>query len=176
MIQQYLILISQQNHKLKNLNLKIAPLKLHENILHKIADYKEKGNNEIFKDYFGYHNPSFIAKDLYKVNQAKIERMVNQINDALVNLRYAVNKKTIAENKDPNKLIDLLEKKKEFNKQQKGKGLKISNSKQILQRLPILKVDNISENVFNEIPQMTYSLYREITKKAYSNIMNSIKV
>ena len=112
MIQQYLILISQQNHKLKNLNLKIAPLKLHENILHKIADYKEKGNNEISKDYFRYHNPSFIAKDLYKVNQAKIERMVNQINDALVNLRYAVNKKTIAENKDPNKLIDLLEKKR----------------------------------------------------------------
>ena len=64
----------------------------------------------------------------------------------------------------------------EFNKQQKGKGLKISNSKQILQRLPILKVDNISENVFNEIPQMTYSSHREITKKAYSNIMNSIKV
>lgn len=111
MIQQYLILISQQNHKLKNLNLKIAPLKLHENILHKIADYKEKGNNEIFKDYFRYHNPSFIAKDLYKVNQAKIQRMVNQINDALVDFRYAVNKKTIAENKDPNKLIDLLEKK-----------------------------------------------------------------
>ena len=69
-----------------------------------------------------------------------------------------------------------MKKKKEFNKQQKGKGPKISNSKQILQRLPILKVDNISENVFNEIPQMTYSLYREITKKAYSNIMNSIKV
>ena len=64
----------------------------------------------------------------------------------------------------------------EFNKQQKGKGLKISNSKQIRQRLPILKVDNISENVFSEIPQMTYSLYREITKNAYSNIMNSIKV
>ena len=69
-----------------------------------------------------------------------------------------------------------MKKKKEFNKQQKGKGLKISNSKQIRQRLPILKVDNISENVFSEIPQMTYSLYREITKKAYSNIMNSIKV
>ena len=53
----------------------------------------------------------------------------------------------------------------ECNKQQKGKGLKISNFKQILQRLPILKVGNISENVFNEIPQMTYSSYREITKK-----------
>ena len=39
----------------------------------------------------------------------------------------------------------------EFNKQKKGKGLKISNYKQILQRLPILKVDNISENVFNEM-------------------------
>ena len=35
------------------------------------------------------------------------------------------------------KVIDILEKILEFNKQQKGKGLKILTPKQILQRLPL---------------------------------------
>ena len=48
------------------------------------------------------------------------------------------------------------------------------------QRLPIalvqVKTCHRSENVLNEVRQITYSLYRakEITKKVYSNIMNSI--
>ena len=52
----------------------------------------------------------------------------------------------------------------------------------MLQRLPIAlaeaKAGNTSENLLNEIRQIIYSFYRakEITKKAYSNIMNSIKV
>ena len=63
-----------------------------------------------------------------------------------------------------------------------GEGLKILTPKQMLQRLPIalaqVKAGNISENLLNEIRQIIYSLYRakEITKKVYSNIMNSIKV
>ena len=52
----------------------------------------------------------------------------------------------------------------------------------MLQRLPIAlawtKAGNTSENVLNEIRQIIYSLYRakEVTKKVYKNIMNSIKV
>ena len=52
----------------------------------------------------------------------------------------------------------------------------------MLQRLPIstaqAKVGNTSENLLNEIRQIIYSLYRakEITKKVYNNIMNSIKL
>ena len=52
----------------------------------------------------------------------------------------------------------------------------------MLQRLPIalaqVKAGSTSENLLNEIRQITYSLYREkeITKKVYSNIMNSIKI
>ena len=63
-----------------------------------------------------------------------------------------------------------------------GKGLKILTPKPMLQKLPIAlaqeKADNISENLLNEIRQIIYSLYRakEITKKVYNNIMNSIKV
>ena len=48
------------------------------------------------------------------------------------------------------------------------------------QRLPIalaqVKTCHRSENVLNEVRQITYSLYRakEITKKVYRNIMNWI--
>ena len=50
----------------------------------------------------------------------------------------------------------------------------------MLQRLPIVlaqvKPGNTSENLLNEIGQIIYSLYgaKEITKKVYNNIMNSI--
>ena len=52
----------------------------------------------------------------------------------------------------------------------------------MFQRLPIalaqVKAGNTSENLLNEIRQIIYSLYRakEITKKVYNNIMNSIKL
>ena len=52
----------------------------------------------------------------------------------------------------------------------------------MLQRLPIalaqVKADNTSENLLNEIRQVIYSLYqaKEITKKVYNNLMNSIKL
>ena len=52
----------------------------------------------------------------------------------------------------------------------------------MLQTLPIalaqVKAGKTSEHLLNEIRQTIYSLYRakEITKKAYNNIMSSIKV
>ena len=65
---------------------------------------------------------------------------------------------------------------------QKGEGLKILTPNQMLKRLPIalaqVKAGNTSEILLNEIRQIVYSLYRskEITKKVYNNIINSIKV
>ena len=65
---------------------------------------------------------------------------------------------------------------------QEGKGLKILIPNQMLKRLPIalaqVKAGNNSESLLNEIRQIVYSLYRskEITKKVYNNIINSIKV
>ena len=91
-----------------------------------------------------------------------------------------------------------------FNKQQEGKGLpsvlaciarvahvakvsdhfnlKILTPKQMVQRLPIalaqVKATNTSKKVLNEIRQIIYSLYRakEITRKVYNNIVNSIRI
>ena len=65
---------------------------------------------------------------------------------------------------------------------QEGKELKILTPNQMLKRLPIalaqVKAGNNSESLLNEIRQIVYSLYRskEITKKVYHNIINSIKV
>ena len=78
----------------------------------------------------------------------------------------------------------------DFNKQQKVKGLhsdlamniKILTLKQMLQRLPIalpqVKACNTSEKLLNEIRQIIYSLHRQkqVTKKAYNNMNNSIKL
>ena len=65
---------------------------------------------------------------------------------------------------------------------QEGEGLKILTPNQMLKRLSIglvqVKAGNNSESLLNEIRQIVYSLYRskEITKKVYNNIINSIKV
>ena len=67
-------------------------------------------------------------------------------------------------------------------KETQQKGLKILIPKQLLQRLPIalaeVKAGNTSGNLLNEIGQIIYSLHRakEITKKVYGNILNSVKV
>ena len=76
----------------------------------------------------------------------------------------------------------ILEAKKLAREDQKGEGLKILTPNQMLKRLPIalaqVKAGNNSESLLNEIIQIVYSLYRskEITKKVYNNIINSIKV
>ena len=67
-----------------------------------------------------------------------------------------------------------------------GKGanerIKILTPNQMLKRLPIalaqVKAGNNSEKLLNEIRQLVYSLYRskEVTKKVYNDIINSIKV
>ena len=48
----------------------------------------------------------------------------------------------------------------------------------LLTALAQVKAGNTSENLLNEIRQIIYSLYqeKEITKKVYNNIINSIKV
>ena len=69
-------------------------------------------------------------------------------------------------------------------KANQGKGLQIWTPKQMLQRLPTpialgqTKAGNTSRNLLYEIRQTIYPLIwaKEITKKAFNNIMNSIKM
>ena len=75
----------------------------------------------------------------------------------------------------------ILEAKKQA-REQEGTGLKILTPNQMLKKLPIalaqVKAGNNSKSLLIEIRQIVYSLYRskEITKKVYNNIINSIKV
>ena len=70
----------------------------------------------------------------------------------------------------------------ESQESQEGTELKILTPNQMLKRLPIalaqVKAGNNSESLLNEIRQIVFSLHRskEITKKVYNNIINSIKV
>ena len=68
-----------------------------------------------------------------------------------------------------------------FNEQnQRGKGLKILTTNQMLSRLPIslaeLKAGNNSEKLKNEIRQLLYSLYRskKLTNQIYKSFINII--
>ena len=53
------------------------------------------------------------------------------------------------------KTVDIVEKLLDFNKQQKGRGIKLLTARQMLQRLPIalaqLKAGNTFENLLNVI-------------------------
>ena len=81
----------------------------------------------------------------------------------MIDLRNTTIKKEVPENENPNKIVDIVKNILEFIKRQKGKGLNISTSKQIIQRLPIalsqVKVGKTYENLLNEIRQIIYSLY-----------------
>ena len=153
--------------------------------MNEIIAHKKDFNNEIFWDYFKYKNLSFLAKVLIRATQDKHEQLVNNVNVRLIELRNSIIRKEIPENENPNKIVDIIERALDFSKQQKGKKilrLKILTSKQMLQILPIalaqVKGGGTSENLLNEIRQIIYSFNREkeITKKAHSNIMNSIKL
>ena len=76
----------------------------------------------------------------------------------------------------------ILEAKRLAKEEQEGTGLKILTQNQKLKRLTTALAQKIagnnSESLLNETRQIFYSLNRskEITKKVYNNIINSIKV
>ena len=96
-----------------------------------------------------------------RAEQAKNEELVNKIYDIwLIDLRDTIIKNETLENEKPNKTVNIVEKIIYLNK---GKGIKLSTSKQMLQRLPMVlaqvDVGDASENLLNEIRQIIYSLY-----------------
>ena len=81
----------------------------------------------------------------------------------------------------PNKILKIVEKIVELNKQnQLGEGLKMLTPNQMLSRLPItlaqLNAGNNSEKLKNEIRQLLYSLYRskKLTKNIYKSLVDII--
>ena len=61
---------------------------------------KNKKNNnkkspEIFKDYFEYHNPLFLRKDLFKANLDGNEKIASWVSNLLIDLKNDVEKKIL---------------------------------------------------------------------------------
>ena len=68
----------------------------------------------------------------------------------MIELRNFINSKEFLENENQKKVVNIVEKIIDFNKKQKGKGLKILTRKQMLQRsliaLAQVEAGNTSEN------------------------------
>ena len=132
----------------------------------------------------------FLVKDLISAKQDKNEKLVNNINDGLIDLWNVINRKEITENENLKKVVNIVEKILNFNEKRKGKRhpsdlgncIKMLTPKQMPQRLTIalaeVKAGNTSENVLNQIRKVLSSLYRgkEVTKKVHNNIFNLIKL
>ena len=83
-----------------------------------IPDKKKIINEKIFWNYCKYENPSLLSKDLIKFrdNQAKREQLVNNMNNGLIDLSNAIDKKQL---KSQIKKNNIVEKILDFDKQQK---------------------------------------------------------
>ena len=99
----------------------------------------------------------------------------------MIKLMENIKLKEIPENENLKKVVNIVEKLLNFNEQQRQRR-SILTFKQMLHGLPRVlaqvKTGNTSENLLNEIRQLIYSLYweKEVAKKVYNNIMNSIKL
>ena len=79
-------------------------------------------------------------------------------------------------------ILDVGYKAKQDERKQDGTGLKILTPKQMLERLTIalaqVKAGNNSESLLNEVRKIVYYFCqsKEITRKVYNNIINSIQI
>ena len=97
---------------------------LNEYFVNKIKNDEKNRNTEVFNEYFGYQNPSFLAEDLFKANQVKNNQIVDQTIDSINELRNSIVKKEIPENENLNKIIDIVEKSLSLTTNKKEQDLK----------------------------------------------------
>lgn len=82
-----------------------------------------------------------MLRDLYNSSRSINEKIVNCVNNALIDLSNAVNRTEISENENPDKIVDIVEEILKFNKQQKENRLplNLAISLKILSPMEILK-------------------------------------
>ena len=74
-----------------------------------IADEKDI-NVQAFRNCFNYQNPLLFVKDLILAKQDKNEKLLNNINNGLIDLRNAIIRKEIPENEYPKNVVNIIEK------------------------------------------------------------------
>ena len=82
-----------------------------------------------------------MLRDLYNSSRSINEKIVNRVNNVLIDLSNAVNRTEISENENPDKIVDIVEEILKFNKQQKENRLplNLAISLKILSPMEILK-------------------------------------
>ena len=80
----------------------------------------KKINDLKFKDFF-YQAPSYLAKCLYDADKIKNNEIIKHIKNGLIELRNSINRNKILEKKNPEKIVDIIEKVLNSSNQQKGK-------------------------------------------------------
>ena len=68
-------------------------LKAKDSFINEIINDEKGINNEILNEYFGYQNPSFLAKDLTKTDRSKYKQIVKQTVGSVNNFRSSIIKK-----------------------------------------------------------------------------------
>ena len=90
--------------------------------LNEIVNEEKNINEEIFRNYFKYQNPSSLVKDLIKADKNKKDKIRYLIINQLIKLKEDINLKEIPENENPKKVASIVEKLLNFKEQQKGRG------------------------------------------------------
>ena len=162
--------------------------------------YKKYGDENISISYDknkNKFNTEEITKSLKKLRNklnifSEFKEEYNKFLDNIVKFEYYKSEKepgSVSPNykkmrryvRDLKDVIDLYSLKSDSDTSKKGKGLKILNNKQMVNRLPILltqiQAGNNSIKLKNEARQILYSLYRSkvLTKTVYNNLIKSIR-
>ena len=87
----------------------------------KVILYKSNVNSETWSEYFKYQNPSCLLKEWHYEGKFKNKRIINKVNNALDELRNAVDTEEILNNKNSEKIIGIAEEILSSSKQPKGK-------------------------------------------------------
>ena len=145
-----------------------------------IKDQETEIDKELFKKYFEYQSPSEMLDNLLSLDNLRRNEVSEKIGNHFEYLSDKVKELPPNEGVKEKKILEIIQKILEFNRQQQGQGLKILRPTQMLSRLPIslaqLKAGNNSKKLKNEFRQLLYSLYRskKLTKQLYNSLTDII--
>ena len=143
-------------------------------------DQEKEIDKELFKKYFEYQSPSEMLDNLLSLDNLRRNEVSEKISNHFEYLFDKVKELPPDEGVKEKKILEIIQKILEFNRQQQGQGLKILRPTQMLSRLSIslaqLKAGNNSKKLKNEIRQLLYSLYRskKLTKQLYKSLIDII--
>ena len=131
--------------------------------LERLINMKKRNiNDDLLRKYFLVQDLQALLENFKKLknNAERNKIQAGLINNGLRDLKEEIEdmSKQEKETKNPNGIVDIVEKIVEFNRQQQGQGLKILTPNQILRRSPIslsqLNAGSNSGNLKNEIRQL----------------------